>query len=126
MNPTPADLGVLYGLVKRAKEQLEFLETGLEAQIRSVMSTGVNVPGWISEPSQGRESWDKAPAEIFKLGDMLQIELRKEQAITPSQARKAGVLPELVAAYSSRKTGTKLSQNSGDIARKIFGDTNVS
>jgi hypothetical protein len=119
MDLTPAELGLQLAIIKRAKEQLEFLETGYEEQVKSLGG----VPGWSLESSPGREGWSKPVEEVFSLGDIFGHDLRKPpEAITPNQARKLGIPAEVVAGYAERKQGgLKVVRDDGSKARAIFG-----
>ena len=105
-----------------ARQLLESRITGLEAQIEAGLAGGVSIPGWSIERAPGREDWVKPVSEALVLGDLCGVTLAKPGAITPAQARKAGVPADLVAAYAARKPGTaKLIQISTDDARRAFG-----
>lgn len=119
---TAADIGFAYDIVSRARKQLEYLESGLEEQIKSLISSGTTVPGWVAQASRGSEQWDKPFEEVINLGDLMSVDLRQKKPITPKQARDAGLSAELVKAYASSKGGgVKLVKN-GNKAKQIFGD----
>ena len=118
----PAALGSELARLVWARQLLESRITGLEAQIEAGLAGGVSIPGWSIERAPGREDWVKPVSEVLMLGDLCGVTLAKPGAITPAQARKAGVPADLVAAYAARKPGTaKLIQISTDDARRAFG-----
>lgn len=62
--------------------------------------------GWMLEQGFGREAWTVTPEEVFALGDMMGVDLRKKpEAITPAQARKLGLDEDVSKAYSKRPPG---------------------
>ena len=125
MAPTPVELtpeaiGVQLSIIKRAKAQLEYLESGFEARLTSTIRSGQAVPGWSLRDGRGREKWAKPVSEVIALGEMMGIPLAKPTAVTPKQARDAGIDGALVEAYSERpNTGLKLVADDNK-ARRIF------
>lgn len=114
-------LGVQLALAKRAREQLEYLESGFEEQVASRMRSGALIPGWSKEDSYGREKWNKPFEEIIAMGDMLGKDLRKKEAITPKQAIKLGVDETVIKAYSTQpRTGVKIVPDNGNKAKQVF------
>lgn len=119
---SPQALGAQLTIVKRARKQLEYLETGYEAQVNSLVRSGTLVPGWSTETKVGKEKWDKPVAEVIQLGDILGHDLKKPpQAITPNAARKLGIDGSVITAYSLKpKVGIIVVPDNGDKAREIF------
>lgn len=121
LNLSPQALGVQYAIVKRAREQLEYLESGLSEEIKSRLHTGTRVPGFHMEPGRGRESWERPVKEIRLLGELMGVELGKDEVITPFQARKLGIDPAILDRYVSiPKRGNKLVADDGSQAKRIF------
>jgi len=124
--PTPVELsdealGVQLALVKRARKQLEYLESGFEEQVAGRMRAGALVPGWSREDTYGRDKWVKPFDEVVAMGDMLGKDLRKKEAITPKQAIKLGVDEAVIKAYSSQpRTGVKIVPDNGNKAKQVF------
>ncbi len=109
-------------IIKRAKEQLELLETGFEEQLKGMITRGVSVPGYRLEESFGRETWAHPIEDILSMGDMMGVNLRKQGVVTPNQARKLNLRDDVVAAFSHRpKNGLKLVKDNNSKARKVFG-----
>jgi hypothetical protein len=119
---TPEALGVQLAIVKRARKQLEYLESGFEEQLKSIIRGGVLVKGWSTEPSFGHEKWNKPVNEIIAMGDMLTFDLRKPvEAITPKQAKKLGIDDAVITAYSiTPSTGLKIVSDNGNKAKQVF------
>jgi hypothetical protein len=122
VNMTPAELGAQLAIVQRARKHLECLETALAQQATAALKGGQLVPGYMLAPGPGRLEWSKPPAQILRLGALLGVDLLKPAApITPTQARKTGLNPELINAHThTTATGLKLQADSGTLARKTF------
>lgn len=125
--PVPVELsaealGVQLAIVKRARKQLEYLESGFEEQVKGIIRSGALVSGWAVEQGFGRETWGKPIAEVIALGDMLDFDLRKPvDAITPNQAKKLGVDEAVITAYSTKpRTGLKIVSDNGNKAKQVF------
>lgn len=118
----PDALGLQLTIVKRAIKQLEYLESGLGEQVKGLIRNGKNVPGWMVEMGLGRETWSRPIPEIITLGNIMKVDLRKpDQAMTPKQARKAGIDDAVITAYSETpKTGLKLVPDNGSKAKRMF------
>jgi hypothetical protein len=116
-----AALGSLYALIKRAAAQIECMESGVEEQIKARIRAGESIPGCIVEEGVGREAWSHPTAEIIALGDMMGVELRVSDVCTPAQAKKKGLDPTIVTAYTSRpSTGFKVVVDNNLKARSVF------
>lgn len=119
---SPEALGLQWATVKRGVEQLGFIESGLEAQIKSLIRSGKNVPGCRVEIDKGRERWKVDPDIVERLGELTGVELIKKQPITPNQARGLGMDSELVHMNSEiPNKGFKLLYDDGTEARRVFG-----
>lgn len=123
--PLPIELsveamGVQLSIIQRARKQLEYLESGFEEQIKGKIRAGVRVPGWALKEGVGRVKWSKPVDEIVAMGDMMGKDLRKAEAITPTQAKGLGLDEALISAYSERpNTGLKLVAVDSK-AREVF------
>lgn len=106
--------------IDRAINLARARSSGLESQLLSAARNGESVPGYRIEHGQGREKWVKGSREVFALGDLLGIELRKPiEPVTPVQARKLGLD---VPGFAARSVGeAKLVLDSGQRAAQIFG-----
>jgi hypothetical protein len=114
-------IGTLYALILRAKKQLDYLESGIEEEIKSRIKAGENIPGCLVEEGFGREAWTAPVAEIMQLGELMGVNLKKEEVITPAQAKKAGLDPAIVATYSNRPNrGFKVVIDNNQKARRVF------
>lgn len=111
MELPPAALGLELEWAERSAALLSHRLDALRAMAEHALREGQSVPGWSMAPSSGREKWDAAPADVFALGDLLGVELRKAaEPITPAQARK--VLPDasLLAGMTSKPSTFKLTR----------------
>jgi len=119
----PQALGLELRTLARAQALLDARVSGLEAQAVAQIKWGDLVPFWALEPSQGRKAWTASSDAVLAMGQLWGVDLAKPpEAITPTQAVKAGVPKDLIDAYSARQPGAvKLTADNGDKARQIFG-----
>jgi hypothetical protein len=104
----PAALGLELAIIRAAMKRLGARATGLEEQALSLARKGTSIPHWRAEYSYGRERWKEGTnvAELAALGAIYDVEMLKPPAaITPTQARKAGVDPDLIKTYSDTPRG---------------------
>jgi len=125
--PTPVELspeavGVQLSIVKRARKQLEYLESGFEEQVKGLLRSGKQIAGWGMEEGYGKDSWVTPHTEVIALGDMLNIDLRKPvEVITPKQACKLGIDESVIKAYSTKlRSGMKLAPCDVNRAKEVF------
>lgn len=118
----PAALGLELRNLMRAESLLSARITGLEAEATGLIRRGEPVPFFTLEQLNGREVWTKSVDELIALGMLLEVDLVKPPTpITPNQARKLGVDPELIASYTDRPKGAlKLVAQDDTSARRIF------
>lgn len=101
--PTPALMGLELRWLAEAQAYLKARITALEEQV-AANPTGT---GYVVEQGHGRERWTVEPEEVFALGDLMGLDLRKPaEAITPAQAVKLGLDPEVKAGYSFKPKGS--------------------
>lgn len=132
MQPTPVDLtpqvlGVQLAIIKRAINQLEYLETGFEEQAKAIIKRGSIVPNFMLEMGVGRLAWNKPAAEVIALGELCGVNLQKPDAVkTPTQAKKLGIDEAVIKAYSEKpKTGLKLVPDNGNKAKLFFNNEEI-
>lgn len=97
--------------------------SGLEGQIEGLLSVGQAVPGWTLEHTPGREQWTLPAEQVIAMGQMLGVNIAKPvEPLTPLQARKAGMLADVVNANCERKAGSvKLAPVDDSLGRRVFG-----
>lgn len=118
---SPQALGVQLAIITRARKQLEYLETGYNAQVEGLVRKGGYVPGYCVEETYGREKWDKPLPEVLSMGDMMGIDLRKPAAVTPNKARELGIDAAVITPYSTKpRTGVKVVPDNGNKAKQVF------
>lgn len=127
IKPTTNDMsmdavGIQYAILKRAHKQLDYLESGYEEVIKTYIRSGVNVPGWMVEPTTGRERWIKPVPEVIQLGELMGLNLKKpDAAITPTQARKLGLPGDVAKEFTETpRTGIKLVPDNCNKAKQVF------
>jgi hypothetical protein len=109
-------------ILSRAHKHIQSLIIGFEEQLKLKAKAGEPIPGFRVEPALGYVVWDKPIGEVLKLGEMFGLDLRKTDAITPNQAKKAGLDPAIVDSFSAQPVrGVKLIADEGKHARKVFG-----
>jgi hypothetical protein len=120
LDATPSELGLRLSLITRAVEQLNYVKSGLEAQIEALTKSGKVVPGWALKPTPGRENWTVSVEEVLAVGETAGVDLTKPAVLTPNQARKAGLSDEVISAISKRSNGLKLVQQDETLVQSIF------
>lgn len=107
--------------VRHALDHLKQMESGLSEDLSAAARRGETVPGFTLKAGSGREKWTHEVTEVVALGLAMGIDISKPGCITPNQARKAGLSPDIVAAYSERSAGeVKLVEDDGTAVRQIF------
>lgn len=117
-------MGLVLRIKERALTMLQADVEGMRGEALQMIKNGKSVTFYTTTDGKGREVIDPARvAEFATVGDALGIDVRKPlQCITPLQARDAHMPPDVVAAYTLRKTGErKLVPDDGTEARKVFG-----
>lgn len=119
---TPEQLGTQLAIVKRARKQLEYLESGYGQQLMSLIRSGKNVPGWAVEQGVGNREWAKPIEEVLQLGSLLGVDLREPvKLVSPAQAEKKGIDKSVIAAFVERKpAGLKIVPDNNKKAREVF------
>lgn len=103
---TPEALGLELVILKEAEKRLKARVTGLEEQALETIRRRIDVPHWTADYSYGRTRWTQTPEEIFIMGDLLGVNLRKPpEPVTPRQAQKAGIDQAVIKAYSETPRG---------------------
>lgn len=119
---TPEATGLELTMLKRAQAALDGRISGLEESVSAMLRiNGARIPGWAIEQTEGRTAWSVPAQEVALLGDMYQIQLRKDAVLPPKQAEKAGIPAEVIDVYSFNPPGAaKLVPESTTTLRKIF------
>lgn len=120
-NMSLKSMGVQYSILKRAKEQIDALESGYKEQIIYLLKSGKSIPGYNLTPALGRMRWNRPEEEIISMGDMMGVDLRNIKALTPNQAREKNINEELIKSFSERpNNGYKLEKDDTKMANRIF------
>lgn len=107
--------------LRRSIKLMQARLTGLEADGESRLRRGRAVSFHVLAPAETREKWMYEDAQLIQMGDELGVNLRKPTAITPNQARKAGLDPSIVEALAHRPAGAmKMVEDDGRAAAKVF------
>jgi hypothetical protein len=119
----PHAVGLELRQIDDAIKRLEARRTGLEEQALGLIRGGTAVPFFTAQHASGRETWATPAPEVFALGDMFGVELRKErEPITPAQARKAGIDAGVIQAYATKPMGALRLTRVDDSAAKLAFD----
>ena len=112
--------------IRRAADHLKQMESGISEDLTAAIRRGISVPGFTLAAGAGREKWTHEVQEVVALGAAMGVDVSKPGCITPNQARKAGLSPDIVAAYSERAAGeVKLVEDDGSVVRRIFGGSAI-
>lgn len=120
-NMDAAAKGTYRTMLALAIKRLEGMATGLDADIEATIRAGGAVPGWELKPGQPRLAWTATIEEVYAMGDMMGVDVRKPDAITPTQAIKAGIDEAVIMEYAKRPPAAlKVAQSSTNSAAKAF------
>jgi hypothetical protein len=116
-----ASLGLELAIIEEGFERISRRYDALKADAEARMQQGRAIPGWGNTPTYGRRKWSCAKDEVFLLGDMMGVELRKpHEPITPTQALKL-IDESVIKQYSETpKTGVKLVRVENSLAMRAF------
>lgn len=119
---TPTQTGVELALAERAIERLQARVTGLRAQVERSLRAGERVPGWHLQQKQSREKWRLPTDQLIAAGAAMGLKLDKPvEALTPRQARDAGLPKALVSMLCEREpAGLELERDDFNAAAKVF------
>ena len=121
---TPAAVGDELRRLAEAMRYMEARITGLQTQAESMLRGGSVVPGWRLGAGYARETWrEGSESLVLALAAYYgNPQLAKPtRAITPNQARKAGLPADVVAVFAHKpSTGVKLIKQDPNEAKKAF------
>lgn len=115
-------LGLELRHIDDAIKRLKARQTGLEEQALSAIRGGTTIPFFTAKHSTGRLAWEVPAEQVFALGDLFGVELRKDrEPITPTQAINAGIDTATVNEMADRPRGAvRLERADDDAARLAF------
>ena len=125
---TSTDVGLVYELdqVDHALLLLKQRKDALEAEAEHRIRDGMLLPGRSMEQGYGNNAWNKPPAEVAALGELMGVNLwAPQQLLTPAKAiqefKKINVDAAVISSYYQRpKTKMKLVKDDGSKAKQIF------
>lgn len=119
---TPNEIGQELTVLHRAWETLRARIDSLEEQAKWHIGNGRTVWGYHVDRGLGALQWTDERAAICAAAKE-GVNISKLSAITPTQAKKAGVDPNIITQYAKRGPGkVKLAQDDTAEARRIFSD----
>lgn len=116
--------GLELKILRRAAGQLKARISGLEEQVLRGLREPGGVPGWDIEFGSGRLVWDDSTSQdrIISTAAAVGVHIAKQGIMTPTQAKKAGLMPELVAAFTRQQSGAaELVECDATLASRVFG-----
>lgn len=118
----PHAVGLELRQIMDAEARLKARRTGLEEQALGLIRGGTLVPFFTTEHASGRENWTVPAPQVFALGDLYGVNLRKPpEPITPAQARKAGVDSDAMTEMARKPMGAlRLTRVNDDAAKLAF------
>lgn len=121
----PAAAALELKILQRAMKRLEARVEGLQEYVSTAIRAGKTVPYFRVEPGYGRVVWTIPDGQIVAIGKMFGHDLSKAGTVTPAQAEKMGVDPNIVKAYSFRpSSANKLVETNSTDAARVFGRSN--
>lgn len=109
-------------LLQRALDRLQARVDGLKEMTVANIKAGARVPFFRVEPGFGRQVWKIPDSQVISIGQLFGYELGKQSVITPKQAEKAGVDPNVIDEYSFKpSTGFRLVAENSTDAPRTFG-----
>lgn len=118
----PHAVGLELRQIMDAEARLKARRTGLEEQALGLIRGGTLVPFFTTEHTSGRENWTVPAPQVFALGTLYGVDLRKPvEPITPAQARKAGIDSDAMAEMARKPMGAlRLTRVNDDAAKLAF------
>jgi len=117
------EIGIELSILEDAERAINFRKKAIETQVEHLLKSGKAVPGYLLKDTIGSLKWNADTQQVMALGDMMGVNLRKPRdVITATQAIKAGIDKEMIAAYAFRpNNGLKLTKINNSDARRVFG-----
>ncbi len=115
----PVDLGERLKFLHSARKLLAASITGTEAEIEGMIKSGVFVPGWAREPSEGHAEWT-VDAALIKM--LTGVDPSETTLKTPAALIREGASEIAVKAITRRPSrGLRLVEANSKLAERIFG-----
>jgi hypothetical protein len=120
--PTLHHIGGELAQLVQARKMIDARVSGLEEQALQALASGKRVPGWQIDFVKPRERWAQPVDDVIAMGQLFGKDLAKPaEAVTPAQARSAGIDKVIIEQYSYRPPGeAKLVPLNPNDARKEF------
>lgn len=122
LSPEASAIEIRY--LERAKVLLDSRLEALQFQALEQSKNGTVIPGYGIGYGRGSVRWIKPDSEVIALGDLMGVDLRKdEKPVTPSQAKKLNVDEAVINSYSEKRQGlARLVTNDKTIAGRVFSN----
>ena len=120
----PAAASLELRMMEHALERLQSRVEGMREAVATYIRQGHAVPWHRAEQGYGRTQWTIPAEQVVAMGSLMGVDLSKNGAKTPTQAKKAGVDEAVIKAYSVTPLGSlKLVPDNPADARRVFGTT---
>ena len=120
----PAAASLELRMMEHALERLQSRVEGMREAVATYIRQGHAVPWHRAEQGYGRTQWTIPAEQVVAMGSLMGVDLSKNGAKTPTQAKKAGVDEAVIKAYSVTPLGSiKLVPDNPADARRVFGST---
>ena len=120
----PAAASLELRMMEHALERLQSRVEGMREAVATYIRQGHAVPWHRAEQGYGRTQWTIPAEQVVAMGSLMGVDLSKNGAKTPTQAKKAGVDEAVIKAYSVTPLGSiKLAPVNPADARRVFGST---
>jgi len=120
---TPSAAALELKILSTALDRLTARVEGLKEVTIANLTAGKHVPYYRAEPGKGRLTWNIPAPQVVAIGSLSGIDLQSPvEAVTPTQAKKAGLDERIVAQFSfTPKTATRLIPETQTDAARVFG-----
>lgn len=121
---TPAARAVEITYLREASTLVEERLTAIELVSMEGFNNGIITPGYGIGYTPGKLEWNVPDNEVIDMGDLLNVDLRKQEAaITPAQAKKLKIDETVINQYSQKRNGkAKLVTDDKTVAGRVFSN----
>jgi hypothetical protein len=122
---SPQDTAIELRYLRKAQTLLKERLDALESQSLEQSLAGTTIPGFGIGWGRGSTKWIGTDAEVIAMGDLMEVDLRKPEAVcTPTQAKKKNLDEAVINSYSRRYKGSAcLVEDDKTIAGRVFSNT---
>lgn len=119
---TPGALGIELTYLDRGIKAMEYMRSALLEQAEVLVDDGAIVPGYARQQSKGNRKWKMDDKLMIQIGRAADIELQRQEAISPAQAEKKGVDKIFIEQQTERPLSMKLKRVKDNAIKKVFSN----